>query len=145
MAAVTICNDFGDKGSTVSIVSLSICHEVMRPDAMILVFWMLSFKPAFSLSPFTFHWEALQFLFFSAMRVSCVIITIDIFGSYGTSLMLLFYFFTSFDFSCFTSFYIFIWFVFIYHHTVSIYEDLSYLNYLPIFDSYNNFSLFLLL
>ena len=24
----------------------SICHEVMEPDAMILVFWMLSFKPA---------------------------------------------------------------------------------------------------
>ena len=35
-------------------VSPSICHEVMRPDAMILVFWMLSFKPAFSLSSFTF-------------------------------------------------------------------------------------------
>ena len=29
---------------TVSIVSPSICHEVMGPDAMILVFWMLSFK-----------------------------------------------------------------------------------------------------
>ena len=28
-------------------VSLSICHEVMGPDAMILVFWMLSFKPTF--------------------------------------------------------------------------------------------------
>ena len=38
------------KSLTVSIVSLSICHEVMRPDAMILVFWMLSFKPTFSLS-----------------------------------------------------------------------------------------------
>ena len=31
------------------IVSPSICHEVMGPDVMILVFWMLSFKPAFSL------------------------------------------------------------------------------------------------
>ena len=31
-----------------------ICHEVMEPDTMILVFWMLSFKPAFSLSSFTF-------------------------------------------------------------------------------------------
>ena len=30
-----------------------ICHEVIGPDAMILVFWMLSFKPAFSLSFFT--------------------------------------------------------------------------------------------
>ena len=37
---------------TVSTVSPSICHEVMRPDAMFLVFWMLSFKPTFSLSSF---------------------------------------------------------------------------------------------
>ena len=36
-------------------VSPSICHEVMGPDAMILVFRMLSFKPAFSLSSFHFH------------------------------------------------------------------------------------------
>ena len=35
------------KSLTVSIVSPSICQEVMGPDAMILVFWMLSFKPAF--------------------------------------------------------------------------------------------------
>ena len=40
---------------TVSIVSPSICHDVMVLDAMILVFWMLSFKPTFSLSSFTFH------------------------------------------------------------------------------------------
>ena len=42
------------KSVTVSIVSSSICHEVMGPDATILVFWMLSFKPTFSLSSFTF-------------------------------------------------------------------------------------------
>ena len=42
------------KSTTVSIVSPSICHEVMGPDAMIFVFWMLSFKPTFSLSSFTF-------------------------------------------------------------------------------------------
>ena len=42
------------KSVTVSIFSPSICHEVMGPDAMILVFWMLSFKPALSLSSFTF-------------------------------------------------------------------------------------------
>ena len=30
-------------------VSPSICHEVMSPYAIILVFWMLSFKPTFSL------------------------------------------------------------------------------------------------
>ena len=38
------------KSVTVPIISPSICHEVMGPDATILVFWMLSFKPAFSLS-----------------------------------------------------------------------------------------------
>ena len=42
------------KSATVSTVSPSISHEVMGPDAMILVFWMLSFKPTFSLSSFTF-------------------------------------------------------------------------------------------
>ena len=42
------------KSVTVSIVSPSICHEVMGPDAMILVFWMLSFMPTFSLYSFTF-------------------------------------------------------------------------------------------
>ena len=35
------------KSATVSTVSPSICHEVMGPDAMILVFWILSFKPNF--------------------------------------------------------------------------------------------------
>ena len=33
------------KSLTVSTVSPSICHEMMGLDAMILVFWMLSFKP----------------------------------------------------------------------------------------------------
>ena len=42
------------KSVTVSIVSPSVCHEVMGPDAMILVFCMLSFKPTFSLVSFTF-------------------------------------------------------------------------------------------
>ena len=42
------------KSDTVSTVSPSVCHEVMGPDDMILVFWMLSFKPTFSLSSFTF-------------------------------------------------------------------------------------------
>ena len=41
------------KSDTVSTVSPSICHEVMGPDAIILVCWMLSFKPTFSLSSFT--------------------------------------------------------------------------------------------
>ena len=37
------------KPVTVSTFPPSICYEVMRPDAMLLDFWMLSFKPAFSL------------------------------------------------------------------------------------------------
>ena len=45
------------KSDTVSTVSPSICYEGMGPDAMILVFWMLSFKPTFSLL-FHFHQEA---------------------------------------------------------------------------------------
>ena len=48
------------KSVTVSIVSPSIWHEVMRPDAMILVFWKLSFQTTFSLS---FHQGALHFFF----------------------------------------------------------------------------------
>ena len=42
------------KSDTVSTVSPSISHEVMGPDAMILVFCMLSFKTTFSLSTYTF-------------------------------------------------------------------------------------------
>ena len=40
MAAVTICSDFGanEKSLTVSIASSSIYHEVLGPDAIILVF-----------------------------------------------------------------------------------------------------------
>ena len=41
------------KSATVSTFSPSICHEVMGLDAMILVFWMSSFQPPFSLSSFT--------------------------------------------------------------------------------------------
>ena len=46
------------KSDTVSTFSPSICHEEMEPDAMILAFWMLSFKPAFSTLLFHFHQEA---------------------------------------------------------------------------------------
>ena len=41
------------KSVTASIFSPSVCYEVMGLDAMILMFWMLSFKPPFSLSSFT--------------------------------------------------------------------------------------------
>ena len=42
------------KSDTVSTVSPSISHEVIGPGAMVLVYWMLSFKPTFALSSFTF-------------------------------------------------------------------------------------------
>ena len=42
------------KSDTVSTFSRSTYHEAVGPDAMIFVFWMLSFKPAFPLYSFTF-------------------------------------------------------------------------------------------
>ena len=52
------------KSDTVSIFSPSVSHEVMGPDAMILVFWMLSF---FSLFSFTFIKR-----FFSSSSLSAI-------------------------------------------------------------------------
>ena len=57
------------KSATVSTVSPSISHEVMGPDAMILIFWMLSFKPTFSLSYFTFIKRLFSSSSVSAIRV----------------------------------------------------------------------------
>ena len=54
---VTICSDFGaqqDKVYHCFQFPLSICHEVMGWGAMILVFWMLNFKPPVSFYSFTF-------------------------------------------------------------------------------------------
>ena len=70
MTAVT--SDFGAQENKISHCFHffpSICHEVMGPDAMILVFWMLSFKPAFSLSSFTL----IKRLFSSSLSVMRVI------------------------------------------------------------------------
>ena len=57
------------KSASVSTVSPSICYEVMGPDAMILVFWMLSFKPTFSLSSVTFIKRLFSYSSLSAIRV----------------------------------------------------------------------------
>ena len=64
------------KSDTVSTVSPSICHEVMGPDAMIFVFWMLSF---FTLL-FHFHQEAISFFFTFCHKdgVTCISEVIDI-------------------------------------------------------------------
>ena len=50
-------------------VSPSISHEVMGPDAMIFVFWMLRFKPTFSLSSFTFIKRLFRSSSLSSIRV----------------------------------------------------------------------------
>ena len=47
----------------------SICHEVMEPDAMIFVFWILSFKPAFSVSSLTLIKRLFSSYLLSAIRV----------------------------------------------------------------------------
>ena len=57
------------KPVTVSIASPSMYHQEMRPDAMILVFWMLSIKPMFSLSSFTFFKRLFSTSLLSAIRV----------------------------------------------------------------------------
>ena len=54
---------------TVSIVSPSICHEVLGPDVFIFVFGMLSFKPTFFTLLFHIHQEALNFSSVYAIRV----------------------------------------------------------------------------
>ena len=43
-----------------------LCHEVMGLDAVIFIFWMLSFKPILSLSSFTFTQPRSQ------TRISCI-------------------------------------------------------------------------
>ena len=67
------------KSVIVSIVSPSICHEVMRPEAMILVFWMLNFKPTFSLSSLTFIKRLFSSLLSAIMMVSSAYLRLLIF------------------------------------------------------------------
>ena len=57
------------KSLTVSIYSPCICREVLGPEAMIFVYWMLSFKPAFLLSSFTFSKRLFSLSSLSAIRV----------------------------------------------------------------------------
>ena len=72
MAAVIICRDLGVqeiKSVTAPTFPPSIYHEVMGPDSMILVFWMLSLKPVFPLSSFTLIKRLLSSSSLSAIRV----------------------------------------------------------------------------
>ena len=78
MAVVTILNDFGAQENTV-------CHcfhfypiylpEVLSLNAMILVSWMLSFRPAFTQSSFT-----LIMRLFSSFLISAIRVPLDIFS-----------------------------------------------------------------
>ena len=56
------------KSVTFSIFSPSICHEEMGPEAIILVFWMLTFNPAFH-SPFTLSKRLFSSSLLFAIRV----------------------------------------------------------------------------
>ena len=67
------------KSAAVSIFSPSICYEVMGPEALILVFQILSFKPAFSLSSFTLIEKLFSSSLLSAIGVvssACLKLTI---------------------------------------------------------------------
>ena len=72
MAEITICSDFGAQKNKVW--HCFHCFpmyfpRVMGPDAMIFVFWMLSFQPTFSLSCFTYIKRLFSSSAFSAIRV----------------------------------------------------------------------------
>ena len=68
-----------NKVSHVSTVSASISHEVMEPDAIILVFWMLSCKPTFSLSSVTFPRKLFSSLLYAIRVVSSAYLRLLIF------------------------------------------------------------------
>ena len=65
------------KSVTVSPFSPSICYEVMGPDNMILVFWMLSFKPAFSTLFLYPHQETFRY-----SSLSVTVVSLHIWGWY---------------------------------------------------------------
>ena len=72
MAAITICSDLGAPKNKVS--HCFHCFPIylpwsVGPDAMIFIFWMLSFKPTFSLSTFTCIKRPFSSSSLSAIRV----------------------------------------------------------------------------
>ena len=73
--SLVVCSPWGRKESgttewiTLHFTSLHICHEVMGLDAMIFVFWMLSFMPVFWLSSFTFIKRLFSSSLLSAIRM----------------------------------------------------------------------------
>ena len=83
MAAVNICTDFGTQENKVYNCFHcfpSVFHEVMGSDAMIFIFCMLSFKPAVSLSSFSFIMKFFSFSLLPSIRVvSSVYLRLSIF------------------------------------------------------------------
>ena len=81
MAAVTICSDFGAPQNKFfhCFHCCPICHDVMGPDAMILVFLMLSFMSTFSLSSFTFFKRFFSSLLSTIWVVSSAYLRLSIF------------------------------------------------------------------
>ena len=71
MTAVTICSDFGAQKDSLSLFSLFPIYLPWSDEkrCLILVFWMLSFKPTFSLSSFTFNNRLFSSSLLSAIRV----------------------------------------------------------------------------
>ena len=69
--SVVIVKPKNINSDSVSTVSPSISHEVMGPYAMIFIFWMLSFKPTFSHSSFTF----IKRLFSSSSRSAISVVS----------------------------------------------------------------------
>ena len=57
------------KIKSVTVSTFPICHEVTELDTMIFVFWMLSFKPVFTLSSFTFIKRLFSSSSLSAIKV----------------------------------------------------------------------------
>ena len=81
MTTVTDCSDFEVQENEVShcFHCFPICHEVMGLDAMILVFGVLTFKPTFSLSFFTFLKRLFSSLLSAVSVVSSVYLRLLIF------------------------------------------------------------------
>ena len=71
MATVTVCSDFGVQENKVCRCFHCLPHQFAMKwwDQIIFVFWMLSFKPAFSLSIFTFIKRLFSSSLLSAIKV----------------------------------------------------------------------------
>ena len=57
------------KSVTASTFSSSVCYEMMGPDTIMFIFWLLSYKPAFSLPSFTLIKKLFSSSSLSAVRM----------------------------------------------------------------------------